>query len=324
MWGMRRSVRRGAAWMLGCLLVAGAAAFPYQQQRAAESAHTTVPKFEVVSIKPCRAGTGSVNASHGRLRLECTTADGLIRDAYLSYPNGTPRQIDPKVGTLTFPMSPGLLGRPIKGSSGWVQSQRFTIDAKAESPVNEEMMRGPMMQVVLKERFNLKLHLEATEVPVYELIVEKSPPRLQAWKEGDCTAQSADGPPPARKQGQPIPAPLCGGMGRTVNNGVEAKGVTLAHFCMLLTLFSMDRPVIDKTGIAGLFDIHLDMSYDELLRNGPGLGGGGSAIGNSQAQASDPGSSVFDAVRKLGLRLQPAKMRFELPVIDRIDRPTGN
>ncbi len=304
--------------ILGCLLVTGGAVFAYQQPAQ------PVPKFEVVSIKPCKGGTGSVDGSHGRLRLECVTVDGLIRDAYLSFADGMPVQVDPKVGTVTFPVSRGLMRQPIKGSSGWVQSQRFTIDAKAESPATGEMMRGPMMQVLLKERFNLKLHLEATEVPVYELIVEKGGPRLQSWKEGDCTPQRADGPPPARKQGQPMPPPLCGGMSRTGNNGVEAKGVTLAHFCMLLTL-TMDRAVIDKTGISGLFDIHLDMSYDELLPKGFGTGGGGGPVtGDSPAQASDPSGSVFDAVRKLGLRLQPAKMRFELPVIDRIDRPTGN
>jgi uncharacterized protein (TIGR03435 family) len=320
---MRRFLRRVTMRALGCLLATGAAALVYQQQSVAESAQA-VPKFEVVSIKPCKAGTGSVSGAHGKLRLECATADGLIRDAYLSYASGAPRQIDAKAGTLIFPLSPGLMRQPMKGSSGWVQSERFTIDAKAESPVNVEMMRGPMMRVLLKERFNLQLHREATEVQVYELIVEKGGPRLQSWKEGDCTPQRADLYPAARKPGQPVPLPMCGGMVRAGNNGVEAKGVTLAHFCSLLSIFSVDRPVVDKTGIAGLFDIHLDMSYEELLPKGFGMGGGGSTIGDSPAQASDPGGSLFDAVRKLGLKLQPAKMRLELPVIDRIERPTSN
>ena len=51
-------------------------------------------------------------------------------------------------------------------------------------------MRGPMLRAVLEDRFRLKVHWEAREVPVYELTVAKSGAKLRAAKEGDCVPQT--------------------------------------------------------------------------------------------------------------------------------------
>src|SRR5580700_1400652 len=108
----------------------------------AQSPASATPKFEVVSVKPCNDG-GSGGRSGGRdqpparLHVNCQTVKDLIRDAYDLLANGhLPR---------------GLISRnsrtvPIEGGPGWINSERYYIDAKAEDPQTQEMMRGPMMR----------------------------------------------------------------------------------------------------------------------------------------------------------------------------------
>ncbi len=50
------------------------------------------------------------------------------------------------------------MNQDIAGEPGWAQSDRYTIDAKPETPQTIGMMRGPMLQTLLEERFKLKIH----------------------------------------------------------------------------------------------------------------------------------------------------------------------
>ena len=84
-----------------------------------------------------------------------------------------------------------------------------------------------------------------------------------------------------------------------------------------------ERDVVDRTGLTGEFDIHFDAQMEELgfaLRavNPP------ASTGGAVATAPDPGPTLTDAIRKLGLTLRPAKKRIEAIVIDRVERPTAN
>jgi uncharacterized protein (TIGR03435 family) len=75
----------------------------------------------------------------------------------------------------------------------------------------------------------------------------------------------------------------------------------------------MDRPVINRTGIAGLFDIHLEFA--------PG------AVNPDDATATSDlaGPSIFSAIQQqLGLKLEAARGPGEFVVIDHIERPSGN
>jgi uncharacterized protein (TIGR03435 family) len=83
----------------------------------------------------------------------------------------------------------------------------------------------------------------------------------------------------------------------------------------------LDREVIDKTGVTGMFDIRLELSAADLfplarrIRDDPGI----------PASAMDPaGSSIFTAVQKLGLRLQSASGAADFLVIDHVEKPTEN
>jgi len=289
----------------------------------------TTPRFEVASIKPCKAvdvapvagvksgrgGAGRVTGSPGRLNAECQTVANLIRDAYLSYPKG--ETWPQPVGSLTpvAPVSDRLRHQEIKGSPAWVNSDRYTIEAKAEGPQSLEMMRGPMMQVLLEDRFKLKLHREIRENPVYELTVDKGGPKgLTPTPDGSCVVM---GHGPSLEPGQPLPR-FCGGL-----LGDDLYGSTMANLCRQFSVLT-DRDVIDKTGITGVFDIHLESFW---RNSAPADGAGGVSNPPGPPIRPDP-ADVFaaaqTALKKVGLRLEPAKGSGEFLVIDRVEKPSEN
>lgn len=101
---------------------------------------------------------------------------------------------------------------------------------------------------------------------------------------------------------------------------VDAQGSTLAAFSQLLDLV-LDRPVIDKTGITGKFDIHLEFGIDAAT---PKFLPGGD-LARFAGAASDPAvSSIFTAIQLLGLKLEAAQGPREFLVIDHMERPTKN
>jgi len=304
-------------------------------------------KFEVASIRPCRVedagnggrgkkgGGGRMTWTPGGLDVTCQTARNLIRDAYLAYPEGKPfrsaTREDPAAanpgrgcsgcGSGLPPISDRLFNEPFKSSPGWLDSERFTIEAKTDGPATPEMMRGPMMQALLEERFHLKVHRESKEVPVYELTVAKGGARLQAAKEGSCVDRAQFVPPP---RGTRLP-PLCGGFWSDGKNGADMFGSTLANLCRQLSVM-MDRDVVDKTGITGLFDIHFDARRPEPPPEITAeLGGGGPP---SEAYRDWLGTAIFQQMRealpKLGLKLESGKGTGVYLVIDHVERPTEN
>jgi uncharacterized protein (TIGR03435 family) len=93
---------------------------------------------------------------------------------------------------------------------------------------------------------------------------------------------------------------------------------------MTLTQFGtslpVDRPVIDKTGISGMFDMHLEFALDDTTRSAVPQNSPAAAL------ADDPsGPSIFTALQEqLGLKLEPSKGPGEFLVIDSIERPSEN
>jgi uncharacterized protein (TIGR03435 family) len=205
----------------------------------------------------------------------------------------------------------------IAGGPAWINSRRYQIEAKPASPQKRGTMNGPMLQALLEDRFHLKLHRETKEVPVYVLTVDKGGSKLQPFREGSCTRVEFEDMPPPPEPGQPEPV-LCG-MSEVTENGYRSFGTTIADFA---TEFSarLDRPVVDKTGIGGLFNIYLDLLAAELYpakSNDPAL----------PTPATDPASrfeAVRTAVKKLGLRLDPAKGPAEYLVLDHVEQPSQN
>jgi uncharacterized protein (TIGR03435 family) len=276
----------------------------------AQSPAAPTPKFEVTSVKPCKdsapdagrksGGGASGGPSPGRLTLPCRSTMDLIRMAYVQFANG----------------KRNLGGRHIQfeGGPSWINSDRFQIEGKAEGAPGFEMLRGPLLQSLLEDRFKLKIRRETREVPVYALSVGKGGPKnLQAAKEGSCIPLDVNHPPPPPEPGKPIQW-LCAMLGRRPD-AIEIHSTTIANLAEQLSVL-LDRDVIDKTGIAGLFDIKVEVTPDEL-----------SAGPSDPAQPrnqDDESGLLFAAIRKLGFKLESAKGPGQFFVIDHVERPAEN
>ena len=286
----------------------------------AARAQSSAPKFDVASIKPCqpgdiapstggRGGGGRINWSPGRLRAECQTVEQLIREAYLRYPDGKPwpAPMDPR-------LSDRLLTAPIKGSPAWAASERYTIEAEADGTPNEAITRGPMLQALLEDRFKLRMHSESREIPVYELTVASAGPKLKSAQDGSCIpwGQGSSTPKSAPEDRTASNMP-CGLFIRSRNKeGLDVNGTTVEHLCRNFSAV-LDRDVIDKTGIEGLFDIYLDIPPEPRPAD--------------DATGPDPErtlAAIKAALRKLGLRLEAAKAAGKFLVIDHVERPSEN
>jgi uncharacterized protein (TIGR03435 family) len=292
----------------GILLIA--AIYSGESQNA--TAAFEVAAFEVASIKHTESCEGrgrlGISASPGRLSVKCQTVDFLIREAYLA--NGR----DPLL------VSAPLYNQPIKGTPHWATSDRYTIEARAEGLPVRDIMLGPMMRTLLEDRFKLRTHSELKEVPVYALTVTKAGPRLEPPKEGVCSHFDAENPSPPHGQH------ICGILIRSLVPGsapASLYGATVADFCRELSRL-LNRTVVDKTEIAGLFDIHMDVSQADLFPNAA-MASQGQTDPDAPAIATDPkGSALFTAVQKLGLRLEPSKGTAEFLILDHIEKPSGN
>ncbi|HTB15849.1 MAG TPA: TIGR03435 family protein [Bryobacteraceae bacterium] len=280
--------------------------------------------FEAASIRLCGSadaggkeggargggGPGEQGPSPDRLRINCQSLRNIIRTAYVVYPDGNR-------------VMPGRTA-PLEGGPGWIDSERYQIVAKAEGAPGQNMMHGPMLQRLLEDRFKVKVHRESREVPAYALTVAKNGPKLQPFKEGSCTVLDFSKPLPI-----PPPDAFCAmAMRRRKASAVDwnVKGSTLDDFAMALG-GDLDRIVINKTGIAGTFDFHLEFAPDESTRGLNNLRVGGGEPAFPQPTASDPpgGPSIFTAIQEqLGLKLESSKGPREFVVIDRAEKPSEN
>jgi uncharacterized protein (TIGR03435 family) len=186
------------------------------------------------------------------------------------------------------------------GGPEWVRTATWDIIAKVDEPTPNytslpNAARGAIqrqrIQAVLAQRFNLKCHFEVKELPVYNLIVSKGGSKL--------TTTPAD----SRAKGS-LDAEVKGHDNVVRGQGVELD--TLAR--MLFYSAGRSRMVIDKTGLAGLYDFTLSYATD------------------SDADSSEAsGPSIFTALEEqLGFKLEPSKGPVPVLVIDSIDRPSEN
>jgi uncharacterized protein (TIGR03435 family) len=265
------------------------------------------PKFEVASIKLCSPGEGGRSGaaskkeppSPDRLDVNCETVAGLIQRAY----SGPP------------PVA-------VSGGPAWIASDRYRIEAKAEGPQSRATLNGPMLQALLEGRFQLRIHRESKESPVYEMTVAKGGPKLQRAAEGGCLPLHPK-TLVARPAGQkPMP---CGFFFAKKQDApgivtVNTRGMSLSAFAENLGHL-LDWPVIDKTGTAGTFDLYAEFVPDEST---PALLGR-AMFAAPLGVAPEPGPSFIPALQQqLGLKLEPAKGPREFLIIDHIERPSEN
>lgn len=159
------------------------------------------PEFDAVSIKPSvQNKNGPMQFEPGRAYSNSVTAHRIIMAAY------------------------HLKEYQLVGVSGWVGTDWFALEAKADKPVDESQLRL-MLQTLLAKRFRLVVHRATRETPVYVLMASKRT-RLSASKPGVA-----------------IPA------GQTTET-MESL-VSLLNLQGFQKIAGIDRPVLDETGLRG-------------------------------------------------------------------------
>jgi bla regulator protein BlaR1 len=187
----------------------------------------------------------------------------------------------------------------LSGADGWMASERYDVEAKpaAAADWNEQML---MLQSLLADRFQLKLRRETRNVPAYSLLVAGAGVKLRPAAGGDCPSVEP-----------------CGAF-RNRPGVVEGRRVSVAQLASILSGPRSGRPVVDATGIRGVFDFDLRWTPDPgQLPPGPAP---------DDAPPFDPsGPSLFTALEEqLGLRLQPTTAMVEHFTIEQAERPLPN
>jgi uncharacterized protein (TIGR03435 family) len=168
----------------------------------------------------------------------------------------------------------------------WINSEeRYDIEARAGRAASNEEMR-PMLQTLLKDRLQMKIHFEKKDISVYLLVPGPGTPKV--------TEAAADGQPS-----------ISGAA-----NGATFHNQPISRFTFMLTR-RLDRPVLDRTGLKGVYDYTVDLS-------GLGFNGGPS---------QDPDApSIFTTIqRDMGLKLEPKKEPIDVLIIDHAEKvPIAN
>jgi uncharacterized protein (TIGR03435 family) len=241
----------------------------------------------------------------------------------------------------------GVKSYQIEGPD-WLNSERFDIIAKIPAETTKEQYKL-MLQNLLAERFQLTLHHQTRELPIYALAIGKGGPKMKlsdaepaaaSKKEEALTAPPPPPPPPPSAglperpkmdaDGFPVLPP---GMRKVTVNMMNTK---TGRFRMLASHESMSHladmlsnqlahPVVDETGLNGLYDFTLEYapgaSIGPLPPPPPGVDGGTPPTANTPDAAD-----LFSAIQaQIGLKLQQKKGPVDLLVIDHLEKvPTEN
>ena len=268
------------------------------------------PAFEVASIKlesNCGGRSRGINQipTPGRLSIPCTSVQELIQAAFVIFAKGD---------------TPEMTLIDITGGPAWVRSDLYGINAKAEDGTPVAKMIGPMLRALLEDRFQLRVHRETKEGPVYFLTAPNGAPKLKPTPEGSCVPIDMNKLP---KPGEPMPK-WCGNQNMRSTNGrnftLSSTGATMKDLATNLLSNALDRKVIDKTGIDGRFDISLEFAADSslLFYQAP------QPTSSDALPPAPEGPNIFMALDHLGLKLERGKGPVEVLVIDRIERPGEN
>jgi uncharacterized protein (TIGR03435 family) len=179
----------------------------------------------------------------------------------------------------------------VTGGPGWFDLDEFDLDARAASPAPKAELRT-MLQALLTERFHLATHRAQKEMRVYALLVDKGGPKLHA---------TVGEPRPSTS-----PQDFHGTMRQLANLIAIGLSIPVVDDPTRPAIASgAPVPVIDETGIEGIYDISVDLPHDA---------------------AADSFTRWRRALAdQLGLKLEARQALVDVVVVDRVDRtPAGN
>ena len=277
---------------------------------AAFAQKATPLEFEVASIKPSDPNDHRMMfrmMPGGGINLHGVTLKALVQQAY------------------------DVRDFQISGGPGWIGADKYDITAKAgnassEAPpdprqLNEEQRKTFQgqtrlrLQALLADRFQLKVHREAKELPVYALVVAKNGPKLKE--------NPGENPGPGKGMMRMSPGQF---VGQQV--GISFLAQDLAQW--------LGRTVLDQTGLKGTYDFELNFASDQgkgaVFGGGPADGpppppppGAGPGLIKEPPPPDPNGPTIFTALQEqLGLKLESQKGPVDIIVIDRVEKPSEN
>jgi uncharacterized protein (TIGR03435 family) len=294
------SVSKLSVLVAGCLAIAAPIAFAqsgagHESARPATATEAYVPTmtFDVASVRQSpEADSYRVGGSfaRGSSTFRATNFDvmNLLGFAY------------------------GVRWDQVDGRPDW--RAMFNVEAKGDDAADEKLAklsseqalleRRHMLQVLLADRFKLKVHWETREGPTYNLVVVKNGPKLHEAKD------EPPSPEEAKKFGdRPIP--------HIYQQGDSRVGFDfIAHDCSISDLVPMlagqfGHPVTDKTGLTGKYSFKLRYH--------------GIRLSDRSADELDTVPTLDMAIQdKLGLKLEPTRGPVQFLVVDHIEKPSEN
>jgi uncharacterized protein (TIGR03435 family) len=260
------------------------------------------PAFEVISVKAHQADDNHRSPPQFLPGGRFTTA-------------GVPLKM-----VIAFAYNVGFQSNRVTGGPAWINARDGTYDIEATSPkgafppgmansVRLEKMRA-MVQTLLADRFQLKIRREDKEIPIYSVVVAKNGPKLEKSKIDEKDCPGPDGP----VTGGVTCHSFMGGRGR----GLHGEAVTLDDTLLYVENWT-DRPLVDHTGIQGLFNIQTKAWLDLQPGQTPPPG----AKGEDGTELADM-PTLYQVFETLGLKMEATKGRADIYVIDDIQKPASN
>lgn len=227
-------------------------------------------EFEVASVKPVDVST---------LGDAISMNIGTVRGTQVTFGNAT---LNDCIRFAYDMASDAQIAGP-----DWIQSKKFLYDivARGAPGASREQLQA-MMRTLLAERFRLVSHREQKEMLYYALVPAKGGLKMR----------------PAGEVPDDFPGACCGG--RIV------RILPMPMLAYLLSRFETERPVIDQTGLAGLYEVRLQWAWRSL----------------QNAEPDAPGPSLFTALEEqLGLKLEARKGPVGILVVESAEKvPTEN
>jgi len=258
---------------------------------------STTPQFEVASVKSNPSETTDSNLNHrlpDRFIASNVPLGFLILDAY------------------------EIKAHQLIGAPDWIWDKSYDVIGTFPTANLQLHDVHLMEQQLLAERFDLRLHAEQRVIPAYDLVLARKDEHLgpQLHKSNmDCAAWATNGRPevdgipksPVSVMGK---RPICNLL--TTRTWLSGGARTIQDLAASLQAM-LGRPVLDKTGLAGTYDIDLQWARTDLR-----------ADGDASSSPSDA-PPIFSAVEEqLGLKLVPHKESFSVFVVDHVQTPTPN
>jgi bla regulator protein BlaR1 len=209
----------------------------------------------------------------------------------------------------------------ITGQPEWVMGTRYDIEAGAPAglipPGASLPLRTaktlPMLETLLEDRFKLKIRRQISEGAVYFIAVAKGGLKLQksARDEKACIDATSDFGNSA----------ACHSFGGGQGRGIHGEAASLSDLAAFVSNFA-DRPVIDKTGLAGLYKFETE-GWAPMHPHPPRPPD--QEPSEEEKRFGDPSTpTLFTIFDRLGLKLESSKAPVETFVVENIERPTGN